>query len=74
MKKLVVLSLVLLSVAATVSTVMANGPTTVVGGVVLPATNYFGLVVVALFVLWFAFLVFRKRNTIFKHFGPTFLR
>ena len=74
MKKLVMLSLVLLSVAAAVRVVMANGPTTVVGGVVLPTTNYLALIVVALFVLWFAFLVLRKRNTIFKHLGPTFLR
>lgn len=74
MKELVMLSSVLLSVAAAVRTVIANGPTTVVGGVVLPATNYSVLEVVALFVLWFAFLVLRKRNTIFKHLGPTFLR
>lgn len=75
MKKLITLGLVLLSIAASVRSTMAQlNDRTAVGGVVLPATNLFILALLALFVLWLAFLLYRKHGEVFRFFTPLSLR
>jgi hypothetical protein len=73
MKRFALAGLGLLSVAATVHPVVANGPTQV-GGVVLPVVNYMILGILVLFVLWVGFFLFRKRSTMIKFFAPMLLR
>jgi hypothetical protein len=69
MKRFVSAGLAFLSVAATVHPVVANGPTQV-GGVVLPAVDYVVLGMVALFILWIGFFLFRKRNSLVRFLAP----
>jgi hypothetical protein len=45
-----------------------------VGGVVLPQVNYFAFVVLALFVLWIGFFLFRKRSSVIRFLTPMLLR
>lgn len=45
-----------------------------VGGVVLPAVNYVVLGILALFVLWIGFFLFRKRDSVIRFFAPMLLR
>ena len=73
MKRFPVASLALLLFAATVRSAFAPEDRTAVGGVVLPATNYFLLALLGLFALWVALFLYRKRGDVFK-LGPMFLR
>jgi len=52
---------------------LRNGKTAV-GGVVLPAVNYLVLGILALFVLWIGFFLFRKRSAVIRFFAPMLLR
>lgn len=45
-----------------------------VGGVVLPQVDYFGLIFLALFVLWMGFFLFRKRNGVVRFLTPMLMR
>jgi hypothetical protein len=45
-----------------------------VGGVILPPVNYFALIVLALFVLWIGFFLFRKRSSVIRFLTPMLLR
>jgi len=45
-----------------------------VGGVVLPQVNYFAFVVLALFVLWIGFFLFRKRSSVIRFLTSMLLR
>lgn len=72
MKKLAILSLALWSVVLTIHSAMASR--TDVGGVVVPTLTPYVLALLALFVLFTAFLLYRKRSDIFRLIGPMFLR
>jgi spore maturation protein SpmA len=69
MKRFALAGLGLLSVAASVHPVVANGPTQV-GGVVLPVVDYVVLGMLALFILWIGFFLFRKRNGLMRFLAP----
>ncbi len=45
-----------------------------VGGVVVPAVNYVVLGILALFVLWIGFFLFRKRSSVIRFFAPMLLK
>jgi hypothetical protein len=51
-----------------------NNFTRAVGGVVLPAVNYLVLGILALFVFWVGFFLFRKRSSVIRFFAPMLLR
>jgi hypothetical protein len=40
----------------------------------LPQVNYFAFVVLALFVLWIGFFLFRKRSSVIRFLTPMLLR